>query len=245
VKKLVACEACEGSGLKSGSQPSTCPNCQGSGEIREISQSLFGRFVNVVSCPRCNGRGLIITDPCQSCRGEGLAHGEDLVDVTLPAGVSDGNYMTVRGKGNVGPNNGPVGDLLVVIVEKPHDFFIRNGNDVIYDLYISFPDVALGTEVEIPTLELEAENKDEQNKLVKITVPAGTQSGKIFRLKGKGFPELNAYRKGDLLAQVKVWTPTKLSAKEKEILEELNDSENLNPPKKKGFIDKVKEALNI
>jgi molecular chaperone DnaJ len=245
IKKQVACETCGGSGLKSGSQPSTCPNCQGSGEIREVSQSLFGRFVNVASCPRCNGRGSIITDPCESCRGEGLAHGEDVVDVDIPAGVSDGNYMTVRGKGNVGPNNGPAGDLLVVMVEKPHDFFIRNGNDVIYDLYLSFPDAALGTEVEIPTLEIEEEGKDDQNKLVKITVPAGTQSGKVFRLRGKGIPELNAYRKGDLLVQVKVWTPTKLSPKEKEILEELNSSENLNPPKKKGFFNKVKEALNI
>ncbi len=121
----------------------------------------------------------------------------------------------------------------------------RNGNDVIFELDLSFPEVSLGTEVEIPTLEMEGEGKERQNKLVKITIPAGTQGGKIFRLRGKGFPELNAYRRGDLLVEVKVWTPTKLTPREKELLEELMTLENLQPPKKKGFFDKVKEALNI
>jgi len=167
------------------------------------------------------------------------------VDVGVPAGVTEGNYMTMRGKGNAGPNGGPAGDLIVVFEEIPHKFFTRNGNDVIFELDLSFPEVALGTEIEIPTLEMEGEGKERQNKLVKITVPAGTQSGKIFRLRGKGFPELNAYRRGDLLVEVKVWTPTKLTPREKELLDELMTLENLQPPKKKGFFDKVKEALNI
>lgn len=245
IKKLVTCETCNGSGNKKGSQPSTCPQCQGSGEVREVSQSLFGRFVNITTCPRCSGRGTIITDPCETCRGEGIVHGEDVVEISVPAGVADGNYMTIRGKGNVGPNGGTAGDLMVVFEEISHKFFTRNGSDVILELPLSFPEVSLGTEVEIPTLESEGEDRDKQNKRVKITIPSGTQSGKIFRLRGKGFPELNTYRRGDQLVEIKVWTPTKLSPREKELLEELKDLENLQPPKKKGFFDKVKEALNI
>jgi molecular chaperone DnaJ len=245
IKKQVSCNSCSGSGLKKGSQPTTCPQCQGSGEVREVSQSLFGRFVNITTCPRCSGRGTIITDPCETCRGEGIVQGEETVDIGVPAGVTEGNYMTMRGKGNTGPNGGPAGDLIVVFEEIPHKFFTRNGNDVIFELDLSFPEVSLGTEAEIPTLEMEGEGKERQNKLVKITIPAGTQGGKIFRLRGKGFPELNAYRRGDLLVEVKVWTPTKLTPREKELLEELMTLENLQPPKKKGFFDKVKEALNI
>ncbi len=245
IKKLVACDTCEGSGAKKGSRPATCPQCEGKGEVRQVSQSLFGRFVNINTCPRCGGRGTTITDPCPTCRGEGIVHGEDTVEVTVPPGVAEGNYLTLSVQGNAGPNNGPAGDLIVVMEEKPHDFFIRNGHDVIFDLNLSFPEVALGTEVEIPTLEMEGEGKEKQNKMVKITIPAGTQSGKIFRLRGKGFPELNAYRHGDLLVEVKVWTPTRLTPREKELLEELITTENVQPPKKKGFFDKVKEALNI
>ena len=245
IKKLVPCETCSGSGLKEGAQPSSCPQCQGSGEVREVSQSIFGRFVNIASCPRCAGRGTIITDPCITCRGEGLVHGEEQVEVNVPAGVSEGNYMTVQGKGNSGPNGGPAGDLIVVMEEQSHPFFTRNGNDVVLELNLSFPDVAIGMEIEIPTLEIEGKGKNSKNKMVKISIPAGTQSGKVFRLRGKGIPELNAYRKGDLLVEVRVWTPTKLSTREKEFLEELSQSENFQPPKKKGFFEKVKEALNI
>jgi molecular chaperone DnaJ len=202
IKKLVPCDTCSGSGLKEGTQPATCPQCQGSGEVREVSQSLFGRFVNIASCPRCVGRGTIITEPCSSCRGEGLMHGEDQVEVNVPAGVSEGNYMTVQGKGNAGPNAGPPGDLIVVMEEKSHPFYTRNGNDVILELNLSFPDVAVGTEIEIPTLETEEEGKDKKNKVVKINIPAGTQSGKVFRLRGKGLPELNTYRRGDILVEI-------------------------------------------
>ncbi len=245
VKKQVACDTCGGGGMKPGSKPTTCGACQGSGEIRQVSQSLFGRFVNVASCSRCNGRGTIISDPCTTCRGEGRVQGEDTVEISAPAGVADDNYMTLRGKGNVGPNNGPPGDLIVVFEEKPHEFFSRNGNDVIYELQLSFPEVALGSDAEIPTLELEEVNDEKQNKLVKIDIPAGTQSGKIFRLRGKGLPELNSYRRGDLLVQVKVWTPKKLNERERELLEELAQLENIAAPLKKSFFEKFKEALNI
>lgn len=245
IKKQVACSTCKGSGAKSGTKPSTCPVCQGSGEVREVSQSLFGRFVNIAPCSRCGGSGTIITSPCPDCRGEGRIHGEDTVEVNVPAGVAEGNYMTVRGKGNVGPNGGPAGDLIVVMEEIPHKFFNRHGNDVVYEVDLSFPEVALGTDVEIPTLELEDSDKEKINKIVKINIPPGTQSGKVFRLRQKGLPEVNTYRKGDLLVQVKLWTPTKLTPREKELLEELAQLENINPPRKKGFFEKFKEALNI
>ena len=201
IKKQVSCDGCDGSGLKSGSEPATCPQCQGNGEVREVSQSLFGRFVNITSCSRCGGRGTIITNPCEKCRGEGIIHGDDMVEINVPAGVADGNYLTIQGKGNTGPNKGPSGDLIVVMEEEKHKFFTRNGNDVIYELPVSYPDAALGTEVEIPTLELKEEKDNKINKVVQISIPAGTQSGKVFRLRGKGLPEVNAYRTGDLLVQ--------------------------------------------
>ncbi len=245
VKKQTVCETCSGSGAKEGAKPVTCSVCQGSGEVREVSQSLFGRFVNVTACSRCNGKGTIITDPCETCRGEGRVHGEETIEVTVPPGVSEGNYMTLRGKGNVGPNGGPAGDLIVVMEEKSHDFFTRNGNDVLYELPISFPEAALGSDAEIPTLEMEDVDGGRQNKMVKINIPAGTQGGKVFRLRQKGLPEVNAYRKGDLLVQVKIWTPTRLSDRERELMEELGRMENFHPPRKKGFFEKFKEALNI
>ncbi len=245
IKKQVKCPSCQGSGFKAGSRPVTCPSCHGSGEIRQVSQSLFGRIVNVTTCSQCQGTGTIITDPCNTCRGEGRIHGDELVEVSIPPGAAEGNYLRLRGKGNVGPNGGPPGDLIVVVSEKKHEFFERDGIDIIYDLYISFPQAALGTDVEIPTLELEKTGKEMTNKKVKIHIPPGTQSGKVFRLRGKGMPEVNSYRRGDLLVHVKVWTPTKLTSRERELLEELAQLENCRPPEKKGFFQKFKEAFNI
>lgn len=245
IKKQVKCESCKGSGVKRGSRPATCPTCHGTGEVRQISQSIFGRVVNVSTCSHCRGTGTIISDPCETCRGEGRVHGDDTVEVSIPAGALEGNYLKIRGKGNVGANGGPPGDLIVVVEEKSHPFFERDGNDVIFDLDISFPQAVLGAEIEIPTLELEKVGQEKTNKLVKIQIPPGTQGGKVFRLRGKGMPELNSYRKGDLLVQVKVWTPTKLAPREKELIEELSQYENFRPPEKKGFFQKFKEALNI
>ncbi len=245
IKKLVTCSTCSGSGLKPGSRPNTCPVCQGSGEVRQVSQTIFGRFVNVSTCPRCGGRGQIISNPCPTCRGEGRVHGEEEIEISIPAGAAEGNYLTLRGKGNVGPNGGPAGDLIVYIVEKEHEFFERSGDDVIYDLHLSFPQVALGAEIEIPTLEMEGRGKEKRRKMVQIKIPPGTQSGKVFRLRGKGIPELNGYGRGDLLVHVQVYTPTKLTPREKELLEELLELENMKPPKKKSFFKKIKETLNI
>ncbi len=252
IVKLVRCDECRGSGLKSGAQPSTCPTCQGRGEVRQVSRSIFGQFVNVSTCPQCRGAGRIITNPCSTCRGDGRVRGEEMVEVKIPAGVATGNYLTVREKGDVGPRGGPSGDLHVVIEEKEHPLFVRHGNDVIYDLYLSFPELALGVEKDIPTLAVDKDGKElppedtNRYQQVRIHVHPGTQPGKVFRLRGKGLPELQSYQKGDLLVQVKVWVPTKLNPREKELLQELSEMENMQPPKKgKSFFQKFKEALNI
>lgn len=252
ITKQIVCKTCGGSGHKFGSTPKTCPTCQGAGEVRQVSQTVFGRFVNVSTCPQCRGEGKVITDPCPTCRGEGRERGEETVEVEIPPGVVTGNFLTVPNKGNAGPRGSPSGDLHVVINEKEHPIFVRHGNDIIYDFYASFPELALGAEVEIPTLSVQeenrhlpAENPDRYQK-VKIQIPPGTQPGKVFRLRGKGIPELHSHNKGDLLVQVKVWIPTRLEANEKKLLKELAQSENFIPPKKgKGFFQKFKEALNI
>jgi len=252
VNKLVNCETCNGTGQKSGSQPATCPTCQGGGEVRQVSQSLFGRFVNVTTCPQCHGEGKVINDPCPTCRGEGRDRGEETVEFNIPAGVTTGNYLTLEGKGNVGPRSGPAGDLIIAIEEKDHPYFVRHGNDIIFDLYLGYPQAAMGIEVGIPTIQLDSNGKGlpekdiSRYKKVKIQVPPGTQPGKVFRLRGKGIPELNGYGKGDLLVQIKLWVPTKLNPREKELLQELNEQENIHPPEgEKGFFQKVKEALNL
>ncbi len=252
IKKQVVCEACSGTGQKKGSQPIVCPTCNGRGEVRQVSQSIFGRFVNVSVCPHCRGEGKIISDPCDVCRGEGRVTGEETITLNIPAGVENGQYMTVEGKGHAGPRGGPAGDLHVIFEEKPHPLFTRHGRDVVYELYLSFPQAALGGDVEIPTLEVRKggeelpEEDPNRYKHVKIHIPAGTQPGRVFRLRNKGIPEVNGYQKGDLLVQVKLWVPEKLSDRERELLEELNEMENLKPPKKsKSFFQRFKEALNI
>ncbi len=252
LNKLVSCETCSGKGQRAGSEAQTCQTCQGHGEVRQISQSIFGRMVNVTTCPDCRGTGSTVKDPCPECRGEGRLRDEELVEVKIPAGVMTGNYLTLQGKGDIGPRGGPSGDLIVAIEEKDHPIFVRHGNDVVYDLYISYPDAALGTEVEIPTLTLEEGGKSLPEKdldrytKVKITVPAGTQPGKVFRLRGKGIPEINGYNQGDQMVQVKLWVPTRLNAQEKELLKELAASENIIAPKKdKGFFQKFKEVFSI
>ena len=252
INKLVNCETCNGTGQESGSEADTCPTCHGSGEIQQVSQSLFGRFVNVATCPQCRGEGKVIKNPCPTCRGEGRDRGEETVEFTIPAGVSTGNYLTLEGKGNVGPRGGPAGNLIIAIEEKQHPLFFRDGNDIIYDLYLSFPQASLGIEAEIPTLQVDADGKNlsEKNvnryKKVKIHVPPGTQPGKVFRLRDKGIPELHGYHKGDLLVQIKLWVPTKLNQREKVLLQELNEQENIHPSEKeKGFFQKVKDTLNL
>jgi len=235
LKKWVTCDACHGEGSEKDASEITCLQCQGSGEVRQVSQSLFGQFVNISTCPRCNGEGRIIQNPCRKCRGEGRVKGEGTISVEIPPGVSTGNYLTVRGEGNAGPRKGVAGDVIVVIEEVEHDWFERHGDDVIYTLPLSVSQAALGADVEVPTLD---------GKSI-LHVPAGTQSGKFLRMKKKGFPHLDGRDRGDQLVRVVVWTPTKLSPKAKQLFEELSKCEGISPPKRdKGFFARMKEAVS-
>jgi molecular chaperone DnaJ len=191
----------------------------------------------VTTCPTCNGEGTTITHKCGACKGEGRVYGEETVSIDIPAGVQEGMQLSVGGRGNAGERGGPNGDLLILIEEEPHKELHRDGVNVGHELHISFMDAVFGTQVEVPTIDGRA----------KIKIPPGTQSGRIFRLKGKGFPQVNSYEKGDQLISVNVWTPQTLSPEEKSMLEKLNDSENFQPhPEKsdKSFFDKVREMFS-
>jgi molecular chaperone DnaJ len=236
LKKLQKCEECEGSGAAKGSSKKTCPKCQGTGQIRRVSRSIFGQFVNVATCDYCSGEGAIIETPCTACRGEGRTKGASTISVKIPPGVTTGNYIQMRSAGNVGPRGGPAGDVIVIIEEEEHKDFQRRGDDIVHETLISFTQAALGDQIPIPTLDGKVELK----------IPSGTQSGKIFRLKGKGIPHLHGYGKGDELVRVLVWVPTKLSSDEKKLLDELASKENLKPPTgDKSFFDKLKETLGM
>lgn len=234
INKLKPCEECGGSGAAKGSRKSVCPTCHGRGEVRQVSRSFLGQFIQTSTCAQCGGSGEFITEKCSNCRGEGRYKGDVTLSVNIPAGVATGNYLTLRGQGNAGLRGGPAGDAFIVIEERPHQTFKRHGDDVVYRLLISFPQAALGDEVEVPTL----------NGRVKITVPPGMQSGKILRIKGKGVKHLNSSGAGDQLIMVNIFTPTKLSARERSLLEELFRSEGLKPQESdKNIFNKVKDVF--
>ncbi|MGB8657493.1 MAG: molecular chaperone DnaJ [Candidatus Zixiibacteriota bacterium] len=234
LKKLEKCQECSGTGAEKGSSKRTCPRCQGTGQIRRVSRTLFGQFVNVTTCNQCQGEGVVIDRACPACRGEGRAEGTSTISVKIPAGVTTGNYIQLRGVGNAGPRGGPAGDVIVLIEEQEHPTFARRGDDLVHEMLISFSQAALGDEIPIPTLDGN----------VNLKIPSGTQSGKIFRLKGRGIPHLHGYGKGDELVMVMVWVPTHLNSDEKRILKEIADKENLKPPKgDKSFFEKLKNTL--
>lgn len=237
VKKYVTCSTCTGSGAKDKNSVQTCGTCGGSGQVRKVTNTFLGQMQTVTTCPTCNGEGNVITAKCGSCKGEGRVYGEETVSIDIPAGVGEGMQLSVGGKGNAGERGGAPGDLIILIEEEQHKDLHRDGLNVAYELHISFPDAAFGTNVEVPTIDGRA----------KIKIPAGTQSGKIFRLKGKGFPAVNSYEKGDQLIYVNVWTPQHLTAEEKAALEKLSQSPNFQPqPDKtdKNFFDKVREMFS-
>jgi molecular chaperone DnaJ len=232
-KLLQRCKACKGKGSASG-EPARCPTCAGRGEVQQAQRSIFGQFVSVRSCPRCHGEGTVVTDPCRECGGEGRVREDKRIKVRIPAGVETGNYLTLRGEGNAGPRGGPRGDLLIVIEVEPHPVFQRSGMHVSMELAVSFPEAALGSEREVPTLEGTA----------RLEIPAGTQSGDVLRLAAVGIPPLDGGRRGDQLIHVAVWVPTRISAEERARLEELAESPNFAPPEgETGFWKKVKEAF--
>jgi len=237
VKKYIVCETCSGSGSSRNSKTSTCQVCQGTGEIRRVTQSLFGQMINVTTCSHCRGEGKIIVNPCPDCNGEGRVVGHKNIEINIPAGVASGNYIPLRGEGNIGLRNGTPGDLIVYIEEENHPIFERADNDVLMVLPISFPQAALGTSMEIPTLTGAA----------RITIPPGTPSGKVLRMRNKGIPHLHGGGNGDQLVQIQVYIPAHLTTEEKRKIKDLEELENLKPPKSnsKNIFDKFKEVLNL
>jgi molecular chaperone DnaJ len=210
------CTTCSGSGAAPGTSTARCSACQGTGEIRRVQQSIFGQFVNVTMCERCRGEGRVITTPCEKCRGQGRVRNNRRVKVNIPAGVDDGINVRVTGEGEVSSRGGTPGNLYVILSVKPHPFFKRNGNDIIYELPISFTQAALGADVEVPIMDEKTENKT-----ATLKIPPGTQSGRTFRLKNMGVPVVHSTARGDQHVTVKVVTPTNLSPEEKRHFEEL------------------------
>ncbi len=237
IKKHVKCHSCNGSGAKDKNSIQTCGTCSGSGQVRRVQNTFLGQMQTVTTCPTCSGEGTTVTAKCTNCKGEGRVYGEETVSIDIPAGVQEGMQLSISGKGNVGERGGSNGDLIVLIEEEAHPQLHRDGLNVAFDLHITFPDAVFGTQVEVPTIDGRA----------KIKIPPGTQSGKIFRLKGKGFPQINSYEKGDQLIHVNIWTPQHVSPEEKTMLEKMNRSQNFEPkPEKndKSFFDKVREMFS-
>jgi molecular chaperone DnaJ len=214
------CSLCQGTGSKPGTQPARCPNCNGTGQVRRVHQSIFGRFTNVTPCPKCRGEGKIITDPCPQCRGTGREKFHRTLAVKIPAGVEDGSRIRLTGEGDAGEKGGSPGNLFITLSVAEHPLFTRDGDDILYELSINFAQAALGTEVEVPTLD--------GNSNLKI--PAGSQSGQIFRLRHKGIPHLHGGGRGDQLVGLQVVTPETLTKRQRELFEEL--SQTLGPTKK-------------
>jgi len=238
VKKQVTCDKCNGTGAETEEDFQTCGTCNGMGEVRQVHKTMLGQMVNVQPCPECRGDGRIITNKCSKCNGEGRYKGEETVKVRVPSGVSKGNYITLRGKGNAGRRGGEAGSLIVLIEEKEHDRFEREGNDIYYDLVLSVPDAILGTEVEVPTLKGKA----------KVKIDEGTQPGKLLRMKGKGINGLNNSGTGDQFIRVNVYMPRDLSSEERKHIEALRGNENFDATNKddsgKGFFSKIKDVFS-
>jgi len=233
VNKYDTCDSCGGTGAADPSSISTCSTCRGSGNVTRLTNTMLGQMQTTSVCPACGGEGKTITKKCTTCYGEGIVQKEEIIKINIPAGVGKGMQMTVGGKGNAPRRGGINGDLLVVIDEEEHPELIREGNDLIYNLFISIPDSVLGTHVEVPTVD----------NNVKIKIEPGTQPGKILRLRGKGLPEVNGYGRGDLLVNVNVWIPKSLNKDELKIFEKFRDSDSFTPdPDKndKGFFERMK-----
>ncbi|MBG0860640.1 MAG: molecular chaperone DnaJ [Bacteroidales bacterium] len=233
VTKYDTCESCGGTGAADSNSMSTCTTCRGSGHVTRITNTMLGQMQTTSVCPTCGGEGKTISKKCPVCYGEGIVQKEDIIKINIPAGVGKGMQMNVSGKGNAARRGGVHGDLLVVIDEEEHPDLIREGNDLIYNLFISIPDAVLGTHVEVPTVE----------NNVKIKIDPGTQPGKILRLRGKGLPEVNGYGRGDLLVNVNVWIPQNITREEARIIEKFKESSSFTPkPDKndKSFFERMR-----
>lgn len=233
LKTLDRCPACEGTGARKGTRPMPCGTCRGTGEVRRAARSMFGQFVSVSPCPTCTGEGVVIRSPCEECHGEGRVRAEKTVQVDIPPGVSENNYLTLRNQGAVGARNTPAGDLLVMIEIKDDEHFERDGDNLVMDLPLSFSQAALGLSITVPT-----PYGDER-----IAIPAGTQGGTILKLRGKGLPHLGQGGRGDLLIRAHVWTPEELTEDQARLFRELAKNEGEPPKRAAGFWTRIKEAL--
>jgi molecular chaperone DnaJ len=234
VKRYVACNTCGGNGSKNGTALQTCSGCQGTGQVKKVVNTMLGQMVSTSTCPVCDGEGQKVSQNCDVCQGEGRELKEEVIAINVPAGVGDGMQLSMSGKGNVPQRGGIAGDLLIQIEEEAHPLLKREGNNVVFEQYISFVDAVLGANIEVPTIEGK----------VKIKIDPGTQGGKILRLRGKGIKDINGYGKGDQLIHINVWTPKNVTSDERQILEKLRNSDNFvpNPGKnEKGFFEKMKE----
>ncbi len=235
IKSLDSCPECAGTGGKPGTQPVRCGTCGGSGEVRRHAQSLFGQFLTVSPCPTCAGEGTVIPSPCARCGGDGRVKAEKTIQIDVPAGVADHHYLTMRGQGVPGPRNGPRGDLIAVLDIKEDARFERHGDDLVFDLAITLSQAALGAEVDVPTPYGQAT----------LRVEPGTQTGMSYRLRNKGLPRLGEGGHGDLHVRIHVWTPTKLTAQQRTLLEQLSEIEETPPAREQGgkFWDRIRQAL--
>ena len=235
VKLLDPCDRCEGNGAEPGTKPTTCGTCGGSGEVRRAQRSFFGQFVSVAPCPTCAGEGQVVSAPCKKCRGEGRVRADRTIKLNVPPGVATGQYMTLRGQGNVGPRGGPRGDVLVLFEVEEDARFERDGEDLYCEVLVNYPQLVLGADVTVPGVHGD----------LSLRVPPGTQSGQVFHLRGRGLPRVNASGTGDLHVRVQLWTPEKLSAREEQLVRELAELQAAAPTsgRSKGFWSKMKEAL--
>lgn len=228
LKKYVTCDLCGGSGAESGTSTKTCPVCQGTGEVKSVSRSVFGQFVNITTCNNCNGEGTVVDRPCRKCMGDGRVQDETAIKINVPAGVHEGSYMTLRGEGNAGKRNGPSGDIIVIFHEIPHEFFKREDDDIIYELFISYPEAVLGAEVDVPTLTGKA----------RLKIDPGTPAGKLLKMRDKGIKHLNSSGYGDQIVRVNIDVPKRVNSREKELLKELSEMPNIKANQaadEKGF----------
>jgi molecular chaperone DnaJ len=236
VNKYVACDSCHGTGAKDGSSYIRCNTCHGTGQVTRVTSTFLGQMQTSSTCPQCGGEGQTITDKCNTCFGNGVVKGEEVISLNIPAGVAEGMQLSVSGKGNAAARGGISGDLIVVIEEQEHAELLRDEENLLYVHYITFPEAAMGTSIEVPALEGKA----------RVKIEPGTQSGKVLRLKGKGLPSLNSYSRGDLLVSINVWTPQNLTKEERALLDKLQASQNFkpNPGKKdKNFFERWREKF--
>ena len=236
VKKYVACSHCHGTGAEGSDGTKTCDTCKGSGVVTRIANTILGQMQTQTTCPTCGGEGKVIVKKCTNCNGEGIVRDEEVITINIPAGVAEGMQLSMNGKGNAARHGGINGDLLILVEEEPHPELLRDENDLIYNLLLSFPQAALGGSVEVPTVDGK----------VKVKIDPGTQPGKVLRLRNKGLPSVNGYGTGDLLVNVSVYVPENLSQSEKDTLNGLENSPNFQPNKtmKEKFFDKFRRLFN-